>query len=68
MIVSPLFLGILFVQIIFNLALDIAENGPDKDIFNHLFLLLDPSVKQGVCQRMIQVEYFFKKNYNIKYE
>ena len=54
--VCPFLLGILFVEIIFNLALDIAENSPDQNIFNHLFLLLDPIVEQGVCQRMIQVE------------
>jgi hypothetical protein len=54
---SPLaFLGILFIEIDLNLVLDIAEKGPDKDIFDHVFLLLEHSLRQGVCQRMIQVE------------
>ena len=57
MTASPLaFLGILFIEIDFNLVLDIAEKGPDKDIFDHVFLLLEHSLRQGVCQRMIQVE------------
>ena len=55
-IACSFFLGILVIEIVFNLALDIAEKGPDKNILNHNFLLLDPSVRQGVCQRMIQVE------------
>ena len=59
---------ILLVKILLNLTFDIAEKGPDQNIFNHLFLLLDHSLKWGVCQRVIQVEYFFKKNYTIKHE
>ena len=50
------FLIILLVEVYLNLVLNIAEKGPDKDIFNHVFLLLEHSLSQGVYQRMIQVE------------
>ena len=57
MTVQPfVFLLILLVEVYLNLVLNIAEKGPDKDIFNHVFLLLEHSLSQGVCQRMIQVE------------